>query len=267
MKDISIQEVTAYIRSNIAKDLKVGQVAEHFGYSLSHFSREFKRELLCSASEYISAMKIEQSIKNLGKKDSVLKAQLAAGYLSSGTFSNFFTRFTGLSPKQFQTGIDSLYATLKAREEQGVEGSFYSLPENQTKAHPLSAHSCTVRITAPDTFKGIIFVGLFDKFLPNRKPIIGKALVQSRVCKFEDSIPPGDYYFLICAIERKPDPIDYFFLDAALRDGSRDPVYFPLESDREIHFTLREARTEDPPITINLPKLYIDGLNSGSLGH
>jgi AraC-like DNA-binding protein len=237
----------------------VRQAADHFGYSLSHFSREFKKAMLFSASEYISAMKIEQSIKDLGKKDTVLKAQLAAGYLSSGTFSNLFTRSTGLSPKQFQTEIDSLYAKLRAREERGEEGSFRSLP---TPEHPASAYNCTVRITAPGAFRGIIFVGLFDKFLPNRKPIIGKALVQSRSCEFDDTVPPGDYYFLVCAIERKPDPIDYFFLHAALRDGSREPVRFPLESDREIHFTLREAKTEDPPITINLPKLYIDGLNS-----
>jgi AraC-like DNA-binding protein len=61
-----------------------------------------------SASEYISALKIEQSIKISGEDTTVLKAQLDSGFLSSGTFSNFFNRFTGLSPKQYQKEKDRL---------------------------------------------------------------------------------------------------------------------------------------------------------------
>ncbi|MDR2095893.1 MAG: AraC family transcriptional regulator [Treponema sp.] len=68
MKNINIKEVTAYIRDNISKDIKVGTVAKHFGYSISHFSREFKKDMRVSASEYISALKIEQSIKSLAEK-------------------------------------------------------------------------------------------------------------------------------------------------------------------------------------------------------
>jgi AraC-like DNA-binding protein len=257
MKDINIKEVASYIRSNLSSELKVEQVAAHFGYSLSHFSREFKKYMQVSASEYISALRIEQSIKNLGQKESVLKAQLETGHLSSGTFSNFFSRFTGLSPKKFQTEMDGLYDNLKLYEEKEEEGAIHYPP---LPPHISSPHKCIVHVKAPDTFKGIIFVGLFDKPLSNRPPMIGKALVKSRTCEFEDAVPPGNYYFLVCAIEGKLNPLNYFILDNALRDVRREPVEFPLKANQEITLTLRKIEPDDPPITVNLPKLLKEGL-------
>jgi AraC-like DNA-binding protein len=121
MEKFNIKEITAYIRDNIANELTVEQVAGHFNYSISHFSRKFKKTANFSAAEFISALKIEHSIKILGNKSSVLKAQLDGGFLSSGTFSNCFNRFTGLSPKQYQKQINSLFEGLKKHEQKEDE--------------------------------------------------------------------------------------------------------------------------------------------------
>jgi hypothetical protein len=237
-------------------------VAKHFGYSPAYFSREFKKVLHFSASEYISALKIEQSIKYLDK-DTVLKAQLETGHLSSGTFSHFFSRFTGLSPKQFQTEMGDLYVGLKEHESKGEEGAIHYPPLPMKTNSP---YTCVVHIDAPDTFRGIVFVGLFDQPLSNRLPMMGKALVRSRsrtgrfAVAFEDAVPPGDYYFLVCAIEQTLNPLNYVSLDKALRDVRWEPVVFPLTGAREITLTLRKIEPTDPPITINLPKLLKEGL-------
>ena len=74
----------------------------------------------------------------------------------------------------------------------------------------------------------MIFVGLFDKPLSNRPPVRGKALTKSRTCAFDDDVPPGNYYLLVCAIERQINPLKYFILDDCLRDVKREPVAFPL---------------------------------------
>jgi AraC-like DNA-binding protein len=272
MKDISIKEITGYIRNNISNELTVEQVAAHFGYSLSHFSREFKKEMFISASEYISALKIEHSIKNLGNRDTVLKAQMETGHLSSGTFSNFFSRFTGLSPKQFQTEMDGLYDKIKNHVEKDEEGAIHypPLPEKINSPHKLIVHikmpvSSTERTQVSegsfvDKFKGIIFVGLFSKPVSTQLPVMGKALVRSRTCSFKDAVPPGNYYILVCAIPHILNPLNYFLLDNALRHVRREPIEFPLKATQEFTLALRKIEPDDPPITINLPKLLKEGL-------
>jgi AraC-like DNA-binding protein len=235
----------------------VEETAEHFGRSPSRFSREFKKAARFSAAEFISALKIEQGIKVLGKNSTVLKAQLESGHLSSGTFSVFFSRFTGLSPKQYQKKMNPLFLDLKNHEDKGEAGSVSYPPIPLKKNSP---RRCVVRLRAPENFRGIIFVGLFDKPLSNRLPLRGRALTSSRTCAFDDDLPPGDYYLLVCAIERQRSPLKYFILDDCLREVKRDPVQFPLESSEEYTLTLRKALPEDPPITINLPKLLKEGL-------
>jgi AraC-like DNA-binding protein len=259
MNDSKIKEITEFIRKNISNELSVEQVSRHFNYSPSHFSREFKKAMGVSAAEYISALKIERSIRMLGKNTTVLKAQLESGFLSSGTFSNFFNRFTGLSPKQYQKEMDNLYGDLKKYETMETEGAINYPPFPQ---RALSENKCVVHIIAPEGFKGMIFAGLFDKPLSNRAPVRGRALSASRTCTFDDDVPAGKYYLLVCAIERQKNPLNYFLLDDCLREGSREPIEFPLEGTREYTLTLRKIKPDDPPITINLPKLLKEGLEN-----
>jgi AraC-like DNA-binding protein len=257
MDKFNIKKITTYIRNNISNELTVEQAAEHFNYSFSHFSREFKKATGFSAAEFISALKIEYSIRVLGKNSTILKAQLNSGYLSSGTFSNFFNRFTGLSPKQYQKNINHLFEGLKTHEQKEEEGAINYPPIPFKK---FSENKCFVHVKSPEDFKGIIFVGLFDKPLSNRLPVRGRALTKSRTCAFDDDVPPGDYYLLVCAIERQVNPLKYFVLDDCLRDVRHEPVVFPLKNTLECTLTLRKIVPEDPPITINLPKLLKEGL-------
>jgi hypothetical protein len=65
---------------------------------------------------------------------------------------------------------------------------------------------------------------------------------------------------LVCAIERQLNPLKYFVLDDCLRDVKYEPLQFPLKNTLEYTMTLRKITPEDPPITINLPKLLKEGL-------
>jgi AraC-like DNA-binding protein len=132
MGGFNIHEITAYIRDNISSELTVEQAAKHFNCSLSHFSREFKKAARFSAAEFISALKVEHSIKVLGNNATVLKAQLEGGFLSSGTFSNLFNRCTGLSPKQYQKKMSTLFDELKKHEQKEEAGAISYPPPPQT---------------------------------------------------------------------------------------------------------------------------------------
>jgi hypothetical protein len=88
----------------------------------------------------------------------------------------------------------------------------------------------------------------------------GRALTKSRTCSFDDDLPPGNYYLLVCAIESQLNPLKYFILDDCLRYVKHEPVAFPLTHSLEFTAALRKIVPEDPPITINLPKLLKEGL-------
>jgi hypothetical protein len=85
-------------------------------------------------------------------------------------------------------------------------------------------------------------------------------MTKSRMCAFDDDLPPGNYYLLVCAIERQMNPLKYFILDDCWRDVKHEPLQFPLKNTLEYTMTLRKIVPEDPPITINLPKLLKEGL-------
>jgi AraC-like DNA-binding protein len=137
MEGFNIHEITAYIRDNISNELTVEQVAKYFNCSLSHFSREFKKAASFSAAEFISALKVEHSIKALGDNATVLKAQLAGGFLSSGTFSNLYNRYTGLSPKQYQKKMNALFDDLKKHEQKEAAGAISYPPPPRLIRHKI----------------------------------------------------------------------------------------------------------------------------------
>ncbi|GLC81339.1 helix-turn-helix transcriptional regulator [Lacrimispora brassicae] len=254
-----IKEVIAYINSNISHEMKVEDIAVYFGYSKFHFSREFKRLTGFSVSEYISALKIELSIKELTRnKNSVLGSQLKSGYLSSGTYSSTFSKSTGLSPRQYQRKLIDLYNTLNEYEnaEGKIETPYYNMIQQADQSKEF--YSCKVIIEVPSHFKkGVVFVGLFQTPIPNHRPIVGKALLKTQQCTL-DRIPKGEYYLLVCAIEKSNNPLHYFLLNSCLRGRVEEKVSFPTECEKEYFVKLRDPLPQDPPILVNLPSLLAE---------
>ncbi len=118
--------------------------------------------------------------------------------------------------------------------------------------------SVTCQINAPPTFKGIIFVGLFPKPIPDQPPIVGTALNhQQKSCTFS-KVPEGEYYVLAAAIRKSLNPSNYFILSHALRGIAEESVKIEKSSNVYREVTLRELLVHDPPILINLPKLLLD---------
>lgn len=111
MKDI-IEDIFIYIEENIFLDeLKIEDIATHFGYDKHHFSREFKGLTGYSLREYLSSLKTEKTIELLEQEDRITSIQSSVGYSSSGSFSTTFKKYTGSSPKQYKQEIAELYST------------------------------------------------------------------------------------------------------------------------------------------------------------
>ncbi len=257
-----IKKALEYMQASIDQPVSIESLAQKLGYSKFHFCRVFKKHLGISPIEYRASLRIEKSYLTLSQSKSILSAQLKSGYLSSGTFSNTFSKMTGLTPKQFQNQIQNLdyYHQMKSYEDSDQAIFTYHSFDNK-RIETQQKNHCVIHIETPSDFRGIIFVGLFKQPIPNQVPILGKALIKKRTC-IVDNIPDGQYYLLACAIKSSMNPLDYFYLDDCLRELIRVPITFPLSATTTHTLKLRPKKICDPPIPINPVKLLIEVLRN-----
>jgi AraC-like DNA-binding protein len=259
MKDI-ILDVVLYMREHNERDLSIEELADRFGYSKFHFAREFRKALGVTPNEYWAALKMEQSLSELERSSSILNAHLKTGYQSTGTFVTSFKNATGFTPGQYQEEIKGLSVFLEAKRYENNDDKIhthYSFDKKNPATY--QKHTLSVVCHLPDNFKGLIFVGMFNKPLPVGAPVLGKAMTKTNKCVI-DQIPDGEYYALACAIKSSINPLTYFQPKHWLRDLHRTPYNFPLEADTEIALTLREEDPTDPAIPLNPVKLLIDAI-------
>ena len=258
MKQI-IAEVTQFMRDHTERDVSIEELADRFGYSKFHFSREFKKLIGVTPNEYWAALKMEKSLAAL-ERSSILSAHLRTGYQSTGTFTSSFQRATGFTPGQYQEEIHQLNLLQEAKEYEGVGDKVYThYSFNRKDPSTLQTHVLHVTCHLPEDFKGLIFVGLFRKPLPTDAPVLGKAMTRTNRCVI-DQIPDGEYYALACAMRSSMNPLSYFRPDLWLRDLHRVAYYFPLAEDTAIEFVLREKVPTDPAIPCNPMKLLVEAM-------
>lgn len=250
------------MKNNVTGELTIEGIAQHFGYSKYHFSREFKRLTGFSAADYLSSLKIELTIQELlQKEDSITSIGFNAGYSSIGTFSTTFTKKTGLSPREYKTQVENLYDITKEYEKNDAPEVNYT----SFKKASSDKNYCSIHIIYPSAYtSAITFIGLFKTPIPNHKPILGTALTTETLHLFKN-IPEGAYYLLVCSIEKTVNPLRYFVLDDSLRGKHEEKLHFPRDTGRLFTVHLREPLPEDPPILINLPKLLADTLKFRNL--
>jgi len=255
MNDIhlkSVLQAIEFMREHLDEELTSEQLAAHVGYSPYHFIRIFKQVTGISPRQYLSALRIETGKMNLLKESSLLvKILHTIGFQSAGSFNTRFKQFVGVSPKQFHRTSKQLISHMNEWEHQKLQ-----LDSGEAKSDVLPRLTC--RITAPSTFRGIIFVGLFPRPIPDQRPIMGTAINQNaRSCTFHH-IPHGTYYLLAAGIAWSLNPKDYFLLDKSLRGNYESAIKVDAATDQEVSICLREPLPQDPPIVINLPLLLFE---------
>lgn len=245
----AVSKTIKYMKENINEELTSEKLAAVAGYSPYHFSRIFKDVTGVSPRHYLSALRIEEGKEQLicSTSNSILKTLLNIGFQSLGTFSSKFKQFVGQSPKQFQKNAVKLHQFMNDLDE---------FPNGLVADVKLPAVRC--KVEAPEHFKGLIFVGLFPRPIPDQAPIAGTALrLRQREVTFS-GVPPGTYYALAAAIPRSLNPRDYFLLKKNLRGKAEESIKIPAETFAEVFIKLRDPLPYDPPILINLPGLLFE---------
>lgn len=246
----AVEKALRYMKEHLNEDITTGQLADYVGYSPYHFTRIFKSITGISIRQYLSALRIESGKAYLLKEPSLLvKILYSIGFTSMGSFHTRFKQFVGQSPKRFRSSSESLHSYVNQYASTPL-----SLPQEQENLLP----RIRCQITTPESFRGLIFVGLFPRPVPDQRPVVGTALnFQNRSCQFK-GIPHGTYYLLAAGIPWSINPKDYFLLDRSLRGIHETSILVDETTDMDLQLTLREPQPFDPPIVVNLPLLLFE---------
>lgn len=101
-----IDRVSQYIQHHLHEDLSLVRLAEIHYFNPSYLSHLFKQEKGINLSEYIDRYRIRQAKKYL--KDPDLKVRDVServGYHSAHSFTRFFKKMTGSTPKEYRESL------------------------------------------------------------------------------------------------------------------------------------------------------------------
>ncbi|MBS4192676.1 helix-turn-helix transcriptional regulator [Bacillus sp. FJAT-49705] len=243
----AVEEAIEYMKNHLEADITSEDLAAKYGYSTYHFLRAFKEVTGVTPRHFLSALRIEASKQMLTKpSNSILKSLLSIGYKSIGSYSSRFKQYVGQSPTKFKLEYETLYQFINHYKD-----------KNSYQTITTSSSLITCHIKTPPTFKGLVFVGLFPRPIPDQKPVIGTVLHNEGACTF-DHVPKGTYFILAAAIHWSANPKDYFILEKSLRGIFDQPIEVWDDTNAEVDIFLRDPTPFDPPILINLPMLLFD---------
>lgn len=228
-----------------------------FHYSPTHLSRRFHARTGMRLRDFHIALRIERAIQTLVAGSSVAFAQAVAGHASAATFSHSFRRMTGVSPSQYRRLAKELASTMRAAATTSVP---LVLTHRARGTDPVAQpHALTVRVVNPAP-NCVLFLALNPTPIAGSEPFLGLALVGMNEVVV-DSIPDGRYWPMVIEVPLTRGLGRFFHMDTNRRAIGTEPVILPLAEPGAVEFVLRGLDATDPPITANLPELFLRALN------
>jgi AraC family transcriptional regulator len=98
------KKVADFIEENLARDVKLSELAAVAELSSYHFARAFKQSFGVPPHRYHVGRRIERAKEILSSR-SVTEVALAVGFAETSSFSAAFRKMTGRTPTEFRRGI------------------------------------------------------------------------------------------------------------------------------------------------------------------
>lgn len=239
----AVHRVINVIRKRLDDTISLTEMAAVAHMSRFHFNRTFRQVTGLPPRRFLSALRVQAATRLLLDTDhSVTDICMDVGYNSLGTFIRRFSSVLGMSPMKLRVLRKTAVTNLLTR-------SNTSAPQRSERLEP----SVVGRITAPPSFSGPIFIGLFASAIPEGAPV--SCVIRYSPGPFEMArIPTGPHYIFAVGLPW-PDRIDdYFNHDSALRGGG-EVVRVDQGTVECGEICLRAAMPTDPPILVNIPIL------------
>lgn len=104
--DARVRVAKNFIRENLHRNIKTGDVAKECYLSTKQLGRVFQKKTGCSVFSYITEQRIACSKKLLRKgKNSIKEISQMTGFESAAGFTAFFKRHTGISPGAYRDSL------------------------------------------------------------------------------------------------------------------------------------------------------------------
>lgn len=102
----AVAKAKDYIRANVHRQLRLGEVAKASGYSVRHFCRLFSQATGTTFREHLIRVRIENSKALLcDKTKRVREVMDAVGFQSGSHFNRAFRKIVGTSPTQYRAWL------------------------------------------------------------------------------------------------------------------------------------------------------------------
>ncbi|MFV0467216.1 MAG: helix-turn-helix transcriptional regulator [Lachnospiraceae bacterium] len=118
--DPSIKASITFLNQNLCENLKLADLSEISGYSLSRFKVKFKAEIGITPAEYITLQKIDYAKKQLVETSlSITELSYSLGFSSSNYFCSVFKKIMNCTPQNYRKryGIPSISKTKKRHSD------------------------------------------------------------------------------------------------------------------------------------------------------
>lgn len=250
----AVKRVIETVNEKLDEPLTMNEMAEIAYMSPFHFNRVFHQVTGLPPKQFLYAMRLESAKRLLlTTKKSITEICFEVGYNSLGTFTSRFTELVGLSPRELRYLADEI--------QRFDWGKFYETKWNEL-VQPVREPCLKGEISSPKDFEGLIFLGLFEKMIPQSQPVVGTFLTRGGEYNIS-AVPDGRFNTLVAGLPRSEDPLDYLLLDISkLLVGVGEA---PIEIENgvttgETNITIRHLKVTDPPILIALPSLLLTEL-------
>ncbi len=243
----SVTTAARFITAHAAAPLRLGDVADHVGYSPYHLARTFERAIGQPPGRFLTAHRFQRAkALLLAGDDRVLDVCLAVGFDSPGTFTSRFTRAVGMTPTAFRR-----------------------LPEVLTENphEPMHRPGCARRgatVTGTVTLSAAawaqlpgaaIYVGLFGQRSPSGVPVTGSLLDRPGAFTFT-GVPAGQYWLLGTALPVAADPRAHLTPAQQAVGQCPHPIRVRAQQVSTGHAIALDIAPEwTPPVLVALPPL------------
>jgi AraC-like DNA-binding protein len=240
----AVERTIEAMHTHLHDSLSLEDLAAIAYLSPYHFNRVFRHQIGIPPGEFLSALRLQKARHLLlATSLSVIDICFAVGYTSTGSFTTRFTQMVGLSPRLLRQHAREFEPSQEDLATGGAEGEY-----------PPSRNVLVGKVSTPESFRGVIYLGLFPRPIPQGAPVRCTRL-SGPGYYILSGLPDGVYYLLAAAFPLANNLQSYLLPGENLLLGrATTPLVVRVGCISGVpDLVLRSPRLTDPPLVMGLP--------------